>query len=147
MYNLNGYLVKIHENKTLESLKCIYDMWIFISLKKFFTEFFLEKLWCLASVFFTSKNRRYRGNLQLIQRFLTLLSRFKLLKYLIFFEVFNYSQKNSFNSSFFIHIVKNYKRCYEILKWTTNVIGVCANFMYGIYKLRSVILITRLRNN
>lgn len=62
-------------------------------------------------------DRRYRGNLQLIQRFLTLLSRFKLLKYLIFFEVFNYSQKNSFNSSFFIHIVKNYKRCYyEILK-------------------------------
>lgn len=42
--------------KTLESLKCIYDMWIFISLKKFFTEFFLEKLRCLASVFFTSKN-------------------------------------------------------------------------------------------
>lgn len=69
-------------------------------------------------------------------------------KYIIFFEVFNYSQKNSFNSSFFIHIVKNYKRCYyEILKWTANVIGVCANFMYGIYKLRSVILITRLRNN
>lgn len=93
-------------------------------------------------------DRRYRGNLQLIQRFLTLLSRFKLLKYLIFFEVFNYSQKNSFTSSFFIHIVKNYKRYYyEILKWTANVIGVCANFMYGIYKLRSVILITRLRNN
>lgn len=157
MYNLNGYLVKKYMKTKLSRVSNVFTICEFLFLWRNSLQNFSWKNYDV-SLPFSSHRRIFRSKISRKSSVDSKISNSSLkiqvaeISYIfskcliirrkiLLIPLFSFTSWKIISVKYYNYI------CYEILKWTANVIGVCANFMYGIYKLRSVILITRLRNN